>query len=224
MSRISGLLSTSIGQKLVLAASGVALVGFLLAHMAGNLTLFQGREVMNTYAAWLQGHPLLWAARIGLLAVFVVHTSLALKLAWSNHRARPRRYAHGSAPQESTIASRYIALTGLLVLSFLVYHLLHFTFRDAEQAAMVDAQGRHDVYGMLVAGFSEPSVAITYLVAMVILGFHLRHGLRSLFQTFGLHHDNYRGLIHATTSGLAAVIVLGNSAIPLSVWLGWIQP
>jgi len=226
MNRIAGLISTSIGQKLILAGSGLALVGFLLVHMLGNLTIFQGREAMNAYAYWLQGHPLLWLARVGLISVFLIHTTLALKLAWENHRSRPVAYHHARAHQESTMLSRYIALTGLLVLSFLVYHVLHFTIGAVlpEYARTIDSAGRHDVYSMVVRSFQVPAVATAYLVAMTILGLHLAHGLKSLAQTLGLHHESYIGPIRIGALVLCAVIVLGNASIPLSVWMGWVQP
>lgn len=225
MNRLSGLLNTSIGQKLVLAVSGVALVGFLLGHLLGNLTIFQGPEAMNGYAAWLKGHPLVWIARAGLVALFSVHIVLALRLALANRRSRPVAYHHRRVDQETNVISRYIALTGLLVLSFLVYHLLHFTLGvvQSENAELIDVAGNHDVYGMVVRGFQVPAVAISYLVSMVILGFHLSHGIQSLFQTFGLFHESYYGLIRRTSMALVAVIVLGNASIPLSVWLGFIS-
>lgn len=226
VNRLVGLLHTSIGQKLTLAATGVALIGFLFVHMIGNLWVFQGREAMNAYAAWIQSHPLLWLARGGLLGLFVVHTTLALKLAWQNHRSRPDRYTSPRTHREATILSRYIALTGLLVLSFVAYHLLHFTFGQVqpEHARLIDEAGRHDVYGMVVRGFQVPTVALSYLIAMAVLGLHLAHGLRSLLQTFGLHHESYVGGLRAACWIAVGVLVAGNATIPLSVWLGWIRP
>lgn len=225
MNRLAGLLQTSIGQKLVLALTGVGLVGFLMVHMLGNLTIFQGPDVMNAYAAWLQGHPLLWIARVGLISIFLIHTTLAIRLALANHRARPIAYTHARQNQETTILSRYIVLTGLLVLAFVVYHILHFTLGSVqpEHARMIDEAGRHDVYGMVVRSFEVPAVAISYLVAMTILGFHLFHGLRSLCQTFGLFHESYIEGIRLAGVLVTVVIIAGNASIPLSVWLGWLQ-
>ncbi len=224
MNRLAGLLNTSIGQKLVVAASGLALVGFLIGHMLGNLTIFQGPESMNGYAAWLKGHPLLWVARGGLISLFTVHIVLALRLAIANRRSRPVGYHHRRINQETTMISRYIALTGLLILSFLIYHILHFTLGvvQSENALLVDEAGRHDVYAMVVRSFQVPAVAISYLVAMAILGLHLAHGVQSLFQTFGLYHDTYFRLVRWCSNALAGLIVVGNASIPISVWLGYI--
>ena len=210
----------------MLAASGLGLLGFLVVHLLGNLTIYQGRDAMNAYADWLQGHPLLWLARAGLIGIFLLHTTLALRLAWSNHRARPRAYHHARQNQESTILSRYIALTGLMVLAFVVFHLLHFTLGgiQSELRHALDAEGRHDVYGMVVQGFRAPEIAVAYLVAMALLGLHLLHGLRSLLQTFGLFHETYIGPLRQAGWILVGGIVAGNASIPLSVWLGWITP
>ena len=225
VNRLVGLLNTSVGQKLVLAVSGLALVGFLLVHMLGNLTIFQGADVMNGYAAWLKGHPLLWAARCSLIGLFLIHITLAIRLALSNRKSRPIGYQHARINQETTVISRYIVLTGLLVLSFLIYHVLHFTVGviQPDHALFIDSQGRHDVYKMVVQSFQVPIVAISYLAAMAILGLHLIHGLQSLFQTFGLFHETYTGLIRACCIALASLIVIGNASIPLSVWLGLIS-
>lgn len=225
MNRLVGLLNTSIGQKLVLAGSGLALVGFLLVHMLGNLTIFQGPETMNGYAAWLKGHPLLWVARAGLISVFLIHITLAIRLAWTNRQSRPVGYYHARVNQESTVVSRYIVLTGLLVLSFLIYHILHFTVGviQPDHSLFLDANGQHDVYKMVVQSFQVPIVALSYLVAMVILGLHLAHGLGSMFQTFGLFHETYTGLIRLGCIVAASLIVLGNASIPLAIWLGLVS-
>ena len=225
MNRLTGLLNTSVGQKLTLAASGVALIGFLVAHLIGNLTIFQGRETMNAYADWLQGHPLLWAARAGLLGIFLLHTVLAIRLAWDNHQSRPVAYTTRTY-QDAAVLSRYIVLTGLLVLAFLVYHILHFTVGvvQPEHATLLDAAGRHDVYGMVVQGFRVPAVAISYVVAMAILALHLLHGLSSLLQTFGLNHASYFPAMRIGATVTVLAIALANASIPVSAVMGWIEP
>lgn len=224
--RVAGLLHTSIGQKLAVAVSGLALGGFLIVHMLGNLTIYQGPEVMNAYAAWLQGHPLLWLVRVLLLGAFVVHTSLALRLALINRLARPVSYTHRRENLESTFLSRYVVLTGLLVLSFVIFHLLHFTLGTIQPAfaKLVDVQGHRDVYAMVVRSFQVPAVSVAYLAAMAVLGLHLAHGLVSLFQTFGLYHETYVGLNKLICYAIAGLIVAANSSIPIAVWLGFITP
>ena len=127
MHRLIRLFGTSIGRKLVVAVTGAMLLGFLFAHMLGNMALFQGPESLNAYAAWLQGHPLLIVMRAGLAIVFVIHVYAALQLARANRAARPTRYSYRQTFQTSW-ASRYMVITGLLVVVFIVGHLLHFTF------------------------------------------------------------------------------------------------
>lgn len=221
MHRLIRLFSTSIGRKLVLAVTGLMLLGFLMAHMLGNMSLFQGPEALNAYAAWLQGHPALWVMRSGLALVFGIHVYVAIQLAFENRAARPTRYAASQVFQRSW-ASRYMVFSGLLVISFVIYHLLHFTFGaiSAEGFAAVDASGRHDVYGMIVSSFRNPWICGGYVLAMNLVGLHLFHGARSLFQTVGVNHDSYNGMILVVNLSLVALFVVGNCSIPILVYTG----
>jgi succinate dehydrogenase / fumarate reductase cytochrome b subunit len=225
MNRLVRLLGSSIGRKLVTAATGVLLIAFLLGHMYGNMKVFQGPEALNAYAAWLQGHPLLWGFRAGLLTLFVVHIYVTLTLARDNRAARPARYER-YRPHASSFASRYMALSGLVVLSFLIYHLLHFTFGvvDFEHTRLLDAQQRLDVYSSVVRTFQNPWIAGSYVVAMALLGFHLWHGTASAFQTFGARHESYETLIRIVTAVLVAALVVGNSSIPVLIYAGRVGP
>ncbi len=224
MYRLPQLARTSVGSKVFVAVSGLFLIGFLIMHMLGNMTLLQGPEAMNDYAHWLKGHPLLWVARIGLVLIFAAHIAMALTLAVANRKARPIRYrVRGSV--RTGQASRYILLTGLLVLAFLIYHLLHFTFGVVlpANATFLDAEGRADVYRMTVLGFQNPWVSGSYIVAMVVLWFHLLHGASSLVQTLGISHDAYNPLLRGGAVVVSTLIVVGNIALPTSVWMGWVS-
>ncbi len=221
MNRLVRLFGSSIGRKIVAATTGALLIAFLLGHMYGNMKVFQGREALNAYAAWLQGHPLLWAFRAGLLTLFGTHVYLTLTLARDNRAARPvgyRRYQ----PRSSSFFSRYMVLTGLVVLLFVVYHLLHFTFGviDADHTRLFDAQQRLDVYASVVQTFQNPWIAGTYVVSMVLLGFHLWHGTTSAFQTLGVRHESYETLIRIISAALVAALVLGSSSIPILIYAG----
>jgi succinate dehydrogenase / fumarate reductase cytochrome b subunit len=221
MNRLVRLFGASIGRKLVTAATGAMLIGFLFVHMFGNMKVFQGPEALNSYAAWLRGHPLLWVFRVGLLAVFVLHIVVTLTLARDNRAARPvgyRRYR----PRASSFASRFMVLSGLVVLSFVVYHLLHFTFGviDPMNAHLVDAHNHLDVYTSIVRSFQNPWISGSYVVSMVLLGFHLWHGMESAFQTFGVHHESYETLIRVTCLLLVGALVLGNCSIPILIYAG----
>ena len=222
MNRLNRLFSTSIGRKLIVAITGALLIVFLVVHMLGNMTILKGQDATNAYANWLQGHPFLWVARIGLIALFGVHIFTALRLAAENRRSRRVRYRRVE-PVQLRPSSRLIVLTGITVLAFLIYHLLHFTFGvvDPEHTHLIDEQGRHDVYAMIVHGFRNPWISLSYIVAMLLLGAHLVHGAKSLFQTLGLNHETYTGLIRGGSLLIVLALVLGNISLPVIVMLGW---
>jgi succinate dehydrogenase / fumarate reductase cytochrome b subunit len=222
LGRLAG---ASIGLKVVMAATGVLMFLFLLGHLSGNLLLFSGPDALNAYAQWLRDHPvLLWGARIGLLAALVAHMTAAVRLARTSRAARPQPYARKEW-REATWASRHMLLTGLLVFAYVVYHLLHFTFHAIDTGAMGlrDAAGRLDVHAMVVAGFRNPAVALSYVAAQVVLGLHLWHGLPSFFQTMGWDHPLVRPMARRGGAALAALVALGYVSIPVAVWTGVVR-
>ncbi len=217
--------TSSIGAKILMALSGLILFGFVLVHMAGNLQVFLGQDAYNAYAHFLKGLPeLLWPARLVLLSAVLLHIFSGLRLAAIDRAARPVAYAQRRYRQASW-ASRTMALSGLVVLSFLVYHLLHFTLGVTHPAdfARRDPAGHHDVYSMLVLGFKNPYVAGAYMVSMALLGLHLSHGVSSLLQTLGFNHPRYNRGVAYIGPLFAALIVVGNISMPLAVLLGWIK-
>jgi succinate dehydrogenase / fumarate reductase cytochrome b subunit len=226
MVRLLHLFRTSIGSKLVVGATGLLLFGFLLIHMIGNLKILQGPGALNDYAAWLQGHPLLWVFRVGLLGLFGLHVLTALRLALENRRVRPDRY-RVTRHSRSTVFSRTMVVTGGLVLLFLIYHLLHLTLGAVGpdfSALPPDPQGRVDVYARVVTSFDHPEIAGLYLVAMGLLGFHLTHAIPSLLQTLGFNHESYETLIQVLSPMLAWAVALGFAAVPLLAGMGLLTP
>lgn len=219
-------LRTSVGSKYVMALTGLGLIGFVLVHMVGNLLIFLGRDALNAYAKSLEDKgALLWAARGGLLAIFLVHVVLGLRLTRQNQAARGTPYAREDTLRASW-ASRHMLLTGMVVLAFLIYHLLHFTFgvTDPENYKNVlarDSTNRPDVAEMVVRGFARLPVALGYVVAQVFLCLHLWHGGSSWFQSLGLNQPAYNPLLRAIGPGLALLVLVGNSSIPLAILLGW---
>lgn len=214
-------LGSSIGTKVVMGVTGLLLVGFVLVHMLGNLQIFLGPDTLNHYGELLRTLPeLLWAARIVLLAAVVLHIASALRLTAQNRAARPQRYVM-SVPVKVGIAPRTLLLTGLVIAAFVVYHLMHFTFlvTHPEFHHLVDAKGRHDVYAMVVAGFSDPFVSGFYVLAQVLLAMHLSHGVGSLFQTLGLATPRWRPRLDRLGAALAWIILVGNISIPAAVLL-----
>jgi len=223
MGRLLALLRSTVGRKILMAVTGAGLIAFLVVHLLGNLYVFQGREALNAYAAWLQAHPLLWPARIGLLAVFALHTWLGISLARENRAARPRAYEGRLAePPRVRWLSRPMALTGLVVLAFVVYHLAHFTFGWVlpEAYDRYDAQGRHDVYAMVVAGYRNPWVTGSYVVAMLLLGLHLGHAGQSFLQTLGIRYEYANRLVKRAGIAVVLAVVVGNVSLPVLVYLG----
>lgn len=234
---------SSLAGGYVMAVIGLILVLFVLAHLAGNLLIFGGRDALNAYAHGLEQRPaLLWAAQAVLLPIFVAHVATGLLLTLQSRAARPIRYVCWK-PQQSSWAARHMLPTGLLVLAFVIYHLLHFTFGVTDPghfkyAIPGDPRGRHDVAGMVVGGFSQTPVAVGYIAAQVLLGLHLDHGAWSWFQHLGWNRENhlkpwgwfppvwsgrrgYARLVHWLGAVVVAVVVLGNCSIPLAIQLGW---
>jgi succinate dehydrogenase / fumarate reductase cytochrome b subunit len=222
MKRIAHWYLSSIGAKLVMAATGVLLFGFLVGHLMGNFLMFAGPEAMNAYAHWLkQKGMLLWAVRGGLLVIFAVHIYSALRVSRQNRAARPVPYAVSSY-LATTYAARTILVSGLIVLAFVIYHLLHFTLgvTDPEFLKMFDSQGRLNVYRMVILGFSNSVVVGAYIASMLLLAMHLSHGLTSFFQTLGLHGPKFQPFAHKIGPAVAFLIFAGFISIPLAVLTG----
>lgn len=223
--RLKRLLAGSIGSKIAMAVTGLAMFGFLVGHLSGNLLVFSGRDAVNDYAAWLREHPmLLWGARIVLLGALALHVATGLRLARANREARPVPYTREDTIK-ATLSSRTMVLSGLLVLLYVAYHLLHFTFQVIDTGGMgvTDAQGRADVYGMVVAGFRDPLVSIIYVLAQGVLLLHLWHAVGSMCQTLGLNHEAWNRPLRAAVLGVPALLVAGYVAIPVAVWTGVVQ-
>jgi succinate dehydrogenase / fumarate reductase, cytochrome b subunit len=207
---------TTVGKKAVMAVTGVILFGFLVGHMAGNLQFFLGREVLNAYAEKLHSlGPLLWAIRLGLLAALVLHIWAAAQLYALQKQARPVKYQKLS-PQGSTYAARTMYWSGPIIAVFLIYHLLHLTV-----GAVHPEFEPLNAYDNVVIGFKQPLVTLFYIVGMVLLGFHLHHGLWSLFQTLGFAHPRYTPKLKAFAKLFTVVLVLGFIAVPLAVLAGY---
>ena len=226
MSQFTAALKSSIGSKVVMALTGLGLVLFVIIHMAGNLQMFVGQDAMNAYGVTLRKMPLLlWIARLGLLGLAVFHIVISIRLKLANRAARPTRYVQEKTVQASR-SSRTMIISGLIILTFLIYHLLHFTLgvTDPKNFALHDPQGRHDVYNMVIAGFKNPLISGGYILAMVLLFSHLGHGASSWMQSLGWNHPKYNGLIQKIGPVLSWIVGLGFVAIPIAVLLGILKP
>jgi succinate dehydrogenase / fumarate reductase cytochrome b subunit len=210
--------ASSIGKKVVMAVTGVALFGFVIAHMLGNLQVYLGPEALNAYAAGLRHlGALLWLARLGLLVAVVLHIWSAYSLTQMNRAARPEGYRE-KEHRESTYASRTMRWSGVFLFLFIVYHLMHFTFGNVHPDFIPG-----DVYHNFVVGFRQTLVSVVYILAMLALGLHLYHGVWSFLQTLGLSHPRYNHLRHAFATLVTVIVVAGNISMPLAVLAGWID-
>jgi len=221
---------STLTKKYIVAATGFFLFLFLIGHMAGNLLLYRGQDAINTYGEKLKDTgPLLWAARLGLLALLAVHLYFTISLSQMNEAARKTRYAAGFKPKASTVSSRSMLITGFVVLAFLIYHLAHFTLywtnpeygTYAEQ--IKDGHSRHDVYRMVTDAFNRPVVVLIYLLAMAVVFTHLAHGVSSLFQSWGLSNFKWARFRERATPVVVGLLIAGFLSVPVGVMLGLIK-
>jgi succinate dehydrogenase / fumarate reductase cytochrome b subunit len=220
--------SSTIGKKVVMAATGVLLIGFVVVHMIGNLKIYKGEEAFNHYAAWLReaGAPLLlpeqglWMARVALLAAVALHILAAWQLSRRSWAARPLGYLEKRS-LAATYAARTMRWGGVILAMFVVYHILHLTI-----GVVGFAPGRFvqlSVYRNVIAGFSVVPVSVFYVVAQVALGLHLRHGAWSLFQTCGVVTARGDRVYGTLATVVALAVVAGNISIPVAVLAGWLR-
>lgn len=208
-------LSTSIGKKTVMALTGLSLVGFLIVHLLGNITLWMGGdESFNEYAEHLESYGwYLHLAELGLLALFVVHAALALGIAAQNRAARPEGYRRRESLGASTPGSITMVITGLVLLVFLVIHVTD--FRVPKLTGEID-----DLALAVRARLGTPLGAGIYLAGVIALGLHLSHAIRSALHTLGLHHPRWNPVLRVGGSALALVLALGFATFPLFLFLG----
>jgi succinate dehydrogenase / fumarate reductase cytochrome b subunit len=217
-SRAGTLWHSHAGKKALMAVSGLVLFAYVVAHLLGNLQVFAGAEPLNRYAALLHVSPqLLWTTRTVLLAALLVHVAAAIQLQGARQAARPIAY-HDWRPTTSTPASRTMIWSGLLILGFVVYHLLDLT------VGVVNPDFREgEVYHNVLASFGRWLGVLIYVVSMVGLGFHLWHGLWSMFQSLGLSSRRVAASIQRFAVAIAVLLTLGFAAIPIAVLLGIVR-
>ena len=208
---------------MIVAVTGVVLILFVIGHLLGNLQIFLGPAWINGYAEHLRElGPFLWVIRGFLLIDVLAHIYYTVRLAIENRRARPERYRRKDTVK-ATFASRSMVLSGLILVAFIIYHLLHFSVRttDPRFAALPkDPLGHYDVYSMMIYGFQSP---LFYILAMFLLALHLSHGSSSFFQSLGLNNQTLTPHLARTGRIFAWLLFLGYSSIPAAVLLGWVK-
>ncbi len=245
MNLVGSLFSSSIGRKILMAVTGLILIGFVLGHLVGNLQIFQSPDHINGYAQFLhQLGPLLWVARGVLIVSVFIHIWAATVLTLENNRARGSAYGFKHTIR-ATLASRAMRWTGYLVLVFVLYHLAQFTWGAAQSATFKENLAHYtmkedyrvagflvvkagtdvlDVHSMVILGFQNPIVALFYIVAVGLLSFHLLHGTESLFQSLGLRTEKWGGALRKFAIGFCAAYFFFNLTIPAAVLLGRLKP
>jgi succinate dehydrogenase / fumarate reductase, cytochrome b subunit len=208
-------LDTTVGKKLVMALTGAILSVFIVFHLLGNLLIFAGRDALNAYAVLLKSVPeALWAARLVLLVALIIHVLYAVQLTISNWVARPISYSWRK-DIETSCAARTMIFSGPLIFLYAVYHLMMFTFLTTGPG-----YSSTDVYANVVAAFRIPTISAVYILAMLVLGFHLYHGLWSMFHSAGVSGPRYRRWRRVAAPIVAVVITAGYVAIPVAVLSG----
>ena len=227
MNTLSAFYGSSVGKKMIVAITGIILILFVVGHLLGNLQIFLGPDWINAYSEHLRElGPLLWAIRIFLFVTVILHIYFTILLAIENKRARKKNYIRKEQVKAS-FASRHMVVSGLVVLAFIVFHLLHFTGRKFNPQFPLlrnDPLNHYDVYSMMVYGFQNAYVSSFYMVGLFLLTLHLTHGSSSFFQSLGLNNKKLAPRLALGGRIFAWLLFIGYISIPIAVLLGFIQP
>ncbi len=209
MNWITNTLGTSIGKKLFMAVTGLGFIGFLAGHLAGNLTIYGGKDAFNGYAEHLHAlGPLLTVAEIGLLTFAAIHVGVGIYLFFQNYAARPVRYAVNKTGGGRTIGSQTMPYTGILILLFIIFHLLNFHFVDKTHTT---------IFEIVANAFANPIYVMIYVAAMIVVAVHVSHGFWSAFQTIGANHPKYMPIIQVVGIVFSILVGIGFGFIPIYV-------
>ncbi len=212
---------TTVGKKIIMALTGLFLIVFVIEHMIGNLLFLAGPEAFNQYSHKLISlGPLLWVVELILLAIFVFHAFYAITIWFYNRQARPEKYRKlrsAGKPSRKTISSTTMIYTGVIILIFLVIHLKSFKY-GTYYATTINGVEMRDLYRLMVEKFSTPYYTFGYVAVMILLGFHLRHGFWSAFQSLGANHPRYTNAIYTIGVIVAILLALGFIVVPLWIY------
>jgi len=213
--------SSSVGRKVVMAVTGLFMVLFVIVHLLGNSSIFAGPDGINAYAEKLRSlGPLVWVFRAFMFVMLCLHVYFGIVLTLENNGAKPAPYAVRRR-LKATFSGQTMIWTGLLLLAFVVYHLMQFTFRVTPDVVRgVDAKGRFDVFAMVAGSFRVTPIAVLYVIAMAVLLLHLSHGIQSFVQTLGCNNERTLPRVKAAGTLLSVLFFLGYSAIPVLILAG----
>ncbi|QTA80146.1 Succinate dehydrogenase cytochrome b556 subunit [Desulfonema limicola] len=201
--------SSSIGKKLMMAVTGLGFIGFIAGHLAGNLTIYGGKDLFNSYAEHLHSlGPLVTAAEWILLTMALIHVLTGLTLFYQNFKSRPVKYAVNKNAGGRTIGSGTMPYTGILMLAFVIIHLMNFHFVDKTNIT---------IFEIVSQAFSSPAYVVLYVAAMIVVALHVSHGFWSAFQTIGANHPKYMPIIQMAGLGFSVIVGIGFGFIPIYI-------
>ena len=202
-------LQSSVGKKLLMSITGLSFCGFLAGHLGGNLTIYGGKDMFNSYAEHLHNLGfLLTLAEWGLLIFAVIHVLTGLTLFYQNYKARPVRYRVNKSGGGRTLGSSTMPYTGIILLAFVVLHLANFHFVDKTDTT---------IYAIVTEAFNNPLYVVIYIAAMIVAAVHVSHGFWSAFQTLGANHPKYMPLIKVMGLVFAVIVGIGFGALPIFI-------
>lgn len=223
--KLTGVIRSSIGKKVITGITGLALVIFILEHVYSNLLYFSPNpDAYNENAHFLISLKIIYVLEIGLLAVFLLHIVVGVSIALKKRRARPegyKKYQSVGKPSRQSLSSRTMIFTGLVLLVFLVIHIITFKFGPgiAEgYVAMIDGEPVRDLKRLLEEKFQHAPYAFGYTFVMILLGFHLRHGIWSAFQSLGAMKPKLSPVVYAIGGVLAVLVAVGFLVLPLWIF------
>ncbi|MBO9668205.1 MAG: succinate dehydrogenase cytochrome b subunit [Bdellovibrio sp.] len=216
---MSGFLGSTVGKKYLMGITGLIWAGFVLAHMAGNMLIFVSADAYNSYGHALTSGNIIYVAETVLVLALIVHVYTAVSLTINNRAAKDQRYAvAASGKKRSTLASRTMAVQGSIILVFIILHLITFKY-GVHYETNVKGVPMRDLARLMEEVFQQPGYVIWYLVALILLGFHLSHGVGSTFQSLGLMEGTYRNTWKKLSYGYAVIVALGFIAQPVYLFL-----
>jgi succinate dehydrogenase / fumarate reductase cytochrome b subunit len=213
-------LNSTIGSKLFVGLSGLALSFFVLTHMLGNLLIFMGPEAYNNYGHAIVSNPAIYLAEAGLVMLFLFHVGLAIKLTRENKSARPNDYAvSASGEKETSWIQKTMIHQGIVIFTFVIWHLVTFKYGPHyEYTSLKSGEVIRDLYKLLVEVFKSPSYLMGYAVGLIVLSMHLSHGLSSAIRTLGFNHPKYDFKVRCFGKAYALIVLLGFLSQPIYIY------
>jgi succinate dehydrogenase / fumarate reductase cytochrome b subunit len=217
---------SQIGRKILTGLTGIFLTLFIIVHLLGNLSLFDGGQAFNIYAQALHNlGPVLYLAEAGLVLLFIVHAWIGISIYLKKKQARPvdyDTYKSKGEPSHQNSSSRTMAITGTVILLFVILHVIHFKYGQYYEV-MVDGESIRDLKRLVVEEFNKPLISVLYVAVMALLGWHLRHGIWSAFTSLTLKNKSYSAVIKSAGVVVAALLAFGFLLLPVMVLVGVIN-